>query len=196
MSKYFRVSVTGENYASLYDISYSLTSSQLSYTFANIADTSPVTQSISMSYFDMTTDGGVEVEVPNGVYKLKIEDQAGFCPDVTSSVIGDFSGSGANDYYLSLGFDEPGDNCGNTYIVSNEVTSDASSIALGLNQTVYDNGQIFQGNDKYYIVNTQTTINPGTGSAGSFYYWEIDNDGVVQTVVQYTCDGPYGGGEL
>ena len=194
MAKYFRVTVEGENYASLYDISYSLTSSQLSYTFANIADTSPVTQSISMSYYEMTTDGGVEVEVPDGVYKLKIEDQEGFCPDITSSVIGDFSGSGANDYYLSQGFLADGDNCGNVYIVSNQVTSDASSIALGLNQTVYDNGQIFQGNSLYYIVNTQATINPGTGSAGSFYYWQIDNNGNIEDVVQYTCGS--GGGSL
>ena len=65
----------------MYDVKYSLTSSQSTYTFADIAGTSSVTQSISMSYADMTDNGGLEVEVPDGVYKLKIEDQEGYCPD-------------------------------------------------------------------------------------------------------------------
>lgn len=196
MAKYYRVSVTGENYAGMYDVSYSLTSSQSTYTFANLADTSPVTQSISMSYAQMTDDGGIEIEVPDGIYKLKIEDQDGFCPEVTSSILGEASGntsgSGANGYYLSTGFDNEGDNCGSTYIVSNQVSSDASSIALGLNQIVYEDGSIFMGNSKYYIVNTQATINPGTGSAGSFYYWQISNLGQVEDVVQWNC-GTLGG---
>ena len=198
MAKYYRVSITGENYAGLFDVKYSLTSSQSTYTFADIAGTSPVTQSISMSYADMTDNGGLEVEVPDGVYKLKIEDQEGYCSDVTSSILGEasgnVSGSGDNTYYLSTGFISEGENCGSAYIVSNQVSSDASSIALGLNQIVYDNGSIFMGNSLYYIVNTQATINPGTGSAGSFYYWQIDNSGQVEDVVQYNCGT--GGGSL
>lgn len=199
MAKYYRVSITGENYAGLFDVKYSLTSSQSTYTFANIAGTSPVTQSISMSYADMTDNGGLEVEVPDGVYKLKIEDQEGYCSDVTSSILGEasgnVSGSGDNTYYLSTGFISEGDNCGSTYIVNNQVSSDASSIALGLNQIVYEDGSIFMGNSKYYIVNTQATINPGTGSAGSFYYWQIDNSGQVEDVVQWNC-GTLDGGPL
>jgi hypothetical protein len=198
MAKYYKVSITGENYAGLFDVKYSLTSSQSTYTFANIAGTSPVTQSISMSYADMTDNGGLEVEVPDGVYKLKIEDQEGYCSDVTSSILGEasgaVSGSGTTTYYLSTGFSDEGDNCGSIYIVNNEVSSDASSIALGLNSIVYEDGSIFKGYNLYYIVNTQAMINPGTGSAGSFYYWQINNLGEVEDVVQYNCGS--GGGSL
>lgn len=192
--KYYRVNIKGSNYESTFSIKYSLTSSKSTYTLANLIYSSPPTASSGLTYLEMTSRGGVEVEVPDGIWKLKIEDEAGFCNEITSSALNvSVSGSGTNTYYLSAGFLNRGGNCGTSYLVNNAVSSNAGTIALGLASTVYDNGAIFQGGDLYYIVNTSTTTNPGSGSS-PFYYWKIDDDGVIQDVTLWNCSGSFYGG--
>lgn len=99
--------------------------------------------------------------------------------------------SGSSTYYLSTSFTDYGDNCGQDYVVSNSVTSDAPSIALGLHYTVYDNGVRFNGRNKYYIVKTSSQTASGD-SGQSHRFWQIDSNGVVQDVALQTCGG--GGG--
>ena len=99
--------------------------------------------------------------------------------------------TGSLDYYLSTAFEDAGDNCGQDYVVSFAVTSDASSIDTGLHETVFRNGERYNGRNKYYIVKlSSTTANGDNGSTHTF--WQIDSNGVVQDVNQQTCGGSGG----
>lgn len=92
--------------------------------------------------------------------------------------------TGSNDYYLSTPFSNQGDNCGQSYAVTNQVTSDAPTVNLGLGYKVFDNGSTFNGNSKYYIVANSSYTDPGDTN---LKYWLIDSGGIVQDVVHYNC---------
>ena len=96
------------------------------------------------------------------------------------------SNAGDNTYYLSTGYTNPGDNCGGAAAITTAVTSDATSITAGANQTVYSNGSRFNGGGKYYLVST--TSYTSNGDPGDTYQlWKISSIGIVTDVSDYTC---------
>lgn len=98
----------------------------------------------------------------------------------------EISNAGDNTYYLSTGYNDPGDNCGGAAAITTAVTSDATSITAGANQTVYSNGSRFNGGGKYYLVST--TSYTSNGDPGDTYQlWKISSTGIVTDVSDYTC---------
>lgn len=129
--------------------------------------------------------------VMNKTFIIKMNADGDEIAQVWECGASDVPSSGDNSYYLSTSFTDYGDNCGQDYIVSNAVTSDAPSIALGLHYTVYDNGARFNGRNKYYIVKTSSQTASGN-SGQSHRFWQIDSNGVVQDVALQTCGGSGG----
>lgn len=95
--------------------------------------------------------------------------------------------SGDNTYYLSTGYTNAGDHCGgSSTAISTAVTSNATTISNGENQTVYANGSRFNGGGKYYLVETTSTSTNGLGG-DSYQIWKINSNGLVTDVSDYTC---------
>ena len=181
-----------------------------SSTMCNPGSWSPYTSSINMQgtsvavddeFFVNTTCGG-SIVTPEETYFTIYEPIAGtthiikFSEDYDNEIKEVFNCSsvttaGDNNYYLSSPFTDYGDNCGQSYAVSNAVTSDAGTIATGLHDIVYDNGTRFNGANKYYIVKTSSQT--AGGSVGDNHrFWQIDSNGVIQDVSLYTCGGSGG----
>lgn len=98
----------------------------------------------------------------------------------------EISNSGDNTYYISTGYTNPGDNCGGASAITTAVTSDATSTATGINQTVYSNSSRFNGGGKYYIISS--TSYTSDGDPGDTYkLWRISSTGIVTDVADYTC---------
>lgn len=130
--------------------------------------------------------------IQESTFIIRMDDSSGTeIKEVWTCGASDVQTSGDNTYYLSTPFTDYGDNCGQDYIVSNSVTSDANTISTGLHNVVYDNGARFNGNNKYYIVKTSSQT--AGGDAGDNHrFWKIDRAGVVQDVSLYTCGGSGG----
>lgn len=152
-------------------------------------------------YTNLTCTGGsnygntyftIYEPIQKSTFIIRMDDTSGTeIKEVWTCGAGDVQTSGDNTYYLSTPFTDYGDNCGQDYIVSNAVTSDANTIATGLHNVVYDNGARFNGNNKYYIVKTSSQT-AGGDSGDSHRFWQIDRAGVVQDVSLYACGGSGG----
>lgn len=152
-------------------------------------------------YTNLTCTGGstygntyytIYEPIQKSTFIIRMDDTSGTeIKEVWTCGAGDVQSSGDNTYYLSTSFTDYGDNCGQDYVVSNEVTSDANTISTGLHKVVYNNGARFNGNNWYYIVKTSSQT--AGGSVGdSHRFWQIDRAGVVQDVSLYTCGGSGG----
>ena len=130
--------------------------------------------------------------VQGSTFIIRMDDTSGTeIKEVWTCGASDIQTSGDNTYYLSTPFGVLGDDCGGSYTVSTSTTSDASSIATGLHYVVYKDGARFNGNNKYYIVDTATRTT--TGEEGETKrYWKIDRAGIVQDVSLLTCGGSGG----
>lgn len=125
--------------------------------------------------------------IQGSTFIIRMDDSSGTeIKEVWTCGASDVQTSGDNTYYLSTPFTDYGDNCGQDYIVSNSVTSDAGTPSTGLHNVVYDNGARFNGNNKYYIVKTSSQT-AGGGNGDTHRFWQIDRAGVVQDVALFSC---------
>ena len=92
---------------------------------------------------------------------------------------------GSNSFKLSGGKTDPSGFCSGLFSVVRSVTSTVSGVTTNLGGQICDNNSPYQGNNFYYAVSSSsTTVGPGTGS---FYIWQIDNNGIVQDVQIRNC---------
>ena len=105
--------------------------------------------------------------------------------------------AGSSTYYISSGRSSLSAFCGVMSQVTNSVSSNGSTVANSLNQTVWDNGSAFSGSSQYYIVFDSPYQYEG---ATSFTWWRIASNGVVISNGTYTsCTGTgsnNGGGNM
>lgn len=193
--KYYKATISGNNYLGEFSIKYSLTKSPTTFTLANLAGTS--TPAINLTYSQMTTGGGVAIEVPDNVAYLKIIDEDGNCPDTLSPLLQTIPTLSLNNYYLSTGFNFTAQSCGYNYNTLYYVGSEASSISTALGEDVYiGNGLIsefdqeyntlFEGQNKYYLVSTFDQ-NFNTNNTQN-WYWQINNNGQITDVIYFNCN--------
>ena len=98
---------------------------------------------------------------------------------------------GTNTYYLSPPMSVPQNVCTDVFPVSKEIKSNAGSVTTGLGSFVCENDAPFNGNGFYYGIHTsKTSIGKGTGT---FKLWQIDTNGIVQSVEVGDC--PASGGD-
>ena len=92
---------------------------------------------------------------------------------------------GSNSFKLSGGKTDPSDFCTGIFSVVRSVTSTVSGVTTNLGGQICDDNAPYQGNNFYYAVSSNaTSVGPGTGS---FYIWQIDNNGIVQDVQIRDC---------
>lgn len=99
MGYYYRVKIDTNPMPISYSIEHSLTSSTNTYVVSPIADAGGSVLSASgLSYEQLTSTDGVVVEVPYGVYKVRVVDENGDtpCSACTSSVIGEAGETGSS----------------------------------------------------------------------------------------------------
>ena len=101
--------------------------------------------------------------------------------------------AGTNDYYLSTGKSSLSAFCGSTWAVTNAVTTNGSTVANSLNQTVWDNGSAFSGSSLYYVVKNSPYNYAGSTS---FTWWKIASNGVVISNGNYTSCSSGGTGGM
>ncbi len=94
---------------------------------------------------------------------------------------------GTNTFFRTIGRNSPDDFCTAAYLTGNEVKSTSANIATGLGaQICDDNNNAFKGGGLYYVLFT-SSVNVGVGS-GDFYVYQIDDNGIVQSVEFKNCD--------
>jgi hypothetical protein len=105
--------------------------------------------------------------------------------------------AGSSSYFISSGRSSLSAFCGVMSQVTNSVSSNGSTAANSLNETVWDNGSAFSGSSQYYIVFDSPYEYEG---ATSFTWWRIASNGVVISNGTYTsCTGTgsnNGGGNM
>lgn len=105
--------------------------------------------------------------------------------DVVIEQPASISPCGSNTYKIAKAMPTPPDYCTGYFTVSKTITSTAPSVENGLHHTVCQNGTPMLGGNFHYAVNTNnTTVGLGTGR---FYMWQIDDEGIVQSVSVIDC---------
>ena len=66
-------------------------------------------------------------------------------------------------------------------------TSDEIDTAFG--HTVCINNQPYKGFGQFYVVDTFINNNIARSNSGTFYIWQIGNNGVIEDVWEYDCEG-------
>ena len=99
---------------------------------------------------------------------------------------------GSNSFKISGPKTLPSDFCSGLFSVTKSITSTVSGVTSNLGGVVCSANAPYQGGNFYYAVSTNTTT-VGLGT-GSFYLWQIDNNGVVQNVAIRNCPTTGAGG--
>ena len=100
-----------------------------------------------------------------------------------------FDGGGT--YYMDLiSFADPQDICESISArARTEVFCTSDEIDTAFGHTVCINNQPFKGFSQFYIVDTFINNNIARSNSGTFYIWQIGNNGVIEDVWEYDCDG-------
>jgi hypothetical protein len=103
---------------------------------------------------------------------------------------------GSTDFHLSVGLSAPSNFCGGSYDLRTLVSSTGGTYGLGAR--VCKGGTPFDGADRYYAVGT-SPLTIGL-NYGKFLIWQIDSNGIIQTITEWNCGsgtpGTGGGGQL
>ena len=99
---------------------------------------------------------------------------------------------GSNSFKISGPKTLPSDFCSGLFSVTKSITSTVVGVTSNLGGVVCSGNAPYQGGNFYYAVSTNTTT-VGLGT-GSFYLWQIDNNGVVQNVAIRNCPTTGAGG--
>ena len=98
---------------------------------------------------------------------------------------------GGDTYYMDLiGFPSEQDICESGFPRARTAvfcTSDEIDTAFG--HTVCINNQPFKGFGQFYVVDTFINNNIARSNSGTFYIWQIGNNGVIEDVWEYDCEG-------
>lgn len=91
--------------------------------------------------------------------------------------------------YLSTGKSSPDDFCSGTYAVTTEVKVEGNYPPTALGTRVCKSNSAMNGKSLYYAVSTNR-LNNGVGiGSGWFTVWQIDAEGIIQSVEGNRCDG-------
>jgi hypothetical protein len=91
MAKYYRVTITTQ-LLSTFKVTYSTNSNPTVFNHtAGIWDVSgaPYTSAINLTYNQLTDNSGLMVVVDDDVYRIRIEDENGYCTDCVSDIFGE-----------------------------------------------------------------------------------------------------------
>ena len=204
MAKYFRVTI-GTRLDSLFSVVYSTNSNYTSFNHtADIwSETTPYVAATNLTYDQLTDNGGLIVVTDDDVYKIRIIDQNGYCPDgncesitfgeaqLTYSLTSlrlDYSVS----YYTQI---ESTDNYGNPIYEDHSADGD-SYAGIGTyyppDQNPFDS---FTPTETFSLNPIVSGVNSGTGETASLHndsstYYEFDNyDGDNNFLGKYRAYG-------
>ena len=96
---------------------------------------------------------------------------------------------GSTTFYISRAKSTPADFCDGTYTVTRAVKVDWTYAPTALGQRVCLNNSAFDGKNLYYAVSSNS-LNNGVGiGSGWFTLWQIDAEGIIQSVEGTQCVG-------
>lgn len=125
MAKYYRVTITTQ-LLSTFKVAYSTNSNPTVFNHtAGIWDVSgiPYPSAINLTYNQLTDNGGLMVVVDDDVYRIRIEDENGYCNDCVSDAFGEVI------------VEDNSPNQQNVYIYNYYAGSDGSSFPVNVNNT-------------------------------------------------------------
>jgi hypothetical protein len=125
MAKYYRVTITTQ-LLSTFKVAYSTNSNPTVFNHtAGIWDVSgaPYTSAINLTYNQLTDNGGLMVVVDDDVFRIRIEDENGYCTDCVSDIFGEAV------------VEDNSPNQQNVYIYGYYAGSDGSSFPVNVNNT-------------------------------------------------------------
>ncbi len=88
---------------------------------------------------------------------------------------------GTNNKFISIGRNNLTDFDNVVYATSNPVTSTEGNLKSGQAAQICENGNAFNGQDKFYAI-FNSNSNVGGASGGDFYVYRIDSNGIVTQV--------------